>query len=153
MKFSYIEWSITYEIYKYYKTYQIYISHTRDAMCEIDTIKAGSDKSTGDMWWNIKPGLHERHKHEDKINTKTKHDITSGTCKDKTRVGLCFVFVRLLAYAWTTILCLCLSLVLKQPQRSCDSRAIVTIIWEPGLKVDSESTCATQVLRLPQSPR
>ena len=41
----------------------------------------------------VKPGSHEQHKHKDKINTKTKHDISSGTCKDKTsRYFLCFVF-------------------------------------------------------------
>ena len=41
----------------------------------------------------VKPGLHERHKHKDKVNTKTKRDIFSGTCEDKTtRIFLCFVF-------------------------------------------------------------
>ena len=41
----------------------------------------------------LKPGSHEQHKHKDKINTKTKHDISSGTCEDKTtRIFLCFVF-------------------------------------------------------------
>ena len=40
---------------------------------------------------SLKPGSHERHEHKDKINTKTKH-ISSGTCEDKTRIFLCFVF-------------------------------------------------------------
>ena len=41
----------------------------------------------------VKLGLYEQHKHKDKINTKTKRDISSGTCKDKTtRIFLCFVF-------------------------------------------------------------
>ena len=39
----------------------------------------------------FKPGSHERHKH--KINTKTKHDFSSGTYEDKTtRIFLCFAF-------------------------------------------------------------
>ena len=42
---------------------------------------------------SIKPGSHERRKHKDKIKTKTKRDISSGTCKDKTtRIFLCFAF-------------------------------------------------------------
>ena len=42
---------------------------------------------------NLKPDSHERHRHKDKINSKTKHDICSGTYKDKTtRIFLCFVF-------------------------------------------------------------
>ena len=41
----------------------------------------------------LKPGLHEQHRHKDKFSTKTKHDICSGTCKDKTtRIFLCFSF-------------------------------------------------------------
>ena len=28
---------------------------------------------------SLKPGSHERHKHKHKINTKTKHDFSSGT--------------------------------------------------------------------------
>ena len=46
------------------------------------------------VFYGIKPGLHERHKHEEKIITKTKqNDIFSGTCKDKTtRIFLCFIF-------------------------------------------------------------
>ena len=39
----------------------------------------------------LKPASHERHKHRDDINTKTKHDI-SETCEDKKRIFLCFVF-------------------------------------------------------------
>ena len=40
---------------------------------------------------HFKPGSHERHKH--KINMKTKHDFSSGTCEDKTmRIFLCFAF-------------------------------------------------------------
>ena len=42
--------------------------------------------------WSVKPGSHERHKHKAKINTKTKHDICSRICEDKTRIFLCFVF-------------------------------------------------------------
>ena len=35
----------------------------------------------------------DRHQHKDKINRKTKPDISSGTCKDKTtRIFLCFIF-------------------------------------------------------------
>ena len=42
---------------------------------------------------DFKPGSHERHKHKDKIRTKTKRDISSETCEDKTtRIFLCFVF-------------------------------------------------------------
>ena len=41
----------------------------------------------------LKPGSHERHKHKNKMNTKTKHDFSSGTCEDKTtRIFLCFAF-------------------------------------------------------------
>ena len=41
----------------------------------------------------LKPGSHKGHKHKDKINVKTKHDISSGTCEDKTTgIFLCFVF-------------------------------------------------------------
>ena len=41
----------------------------------------------------IKPGLPEQHKHKDKINRKTKRDISSETCEDKTaRIFLDFVF-------------------------------------------------------------
>ena len=36
---------------------------------------------------------YERHKHKEKIDTKTRHDISFGTFKDKTtRIFLCFVF-------------------------------------------------------------
>ena len=39
----------------------------------------------------FKPSPHDRHKH--KINTKTKHDFSSGTCEDKTTIiFLCFLF-------------------------------------------------------------
>ena len=42
---------------------------------------------------SLKPGSHERHKRKEKINTKTKCDISSGTCEDKTaRIFLCFFF-------------------------------------------------------------
>ena len=42
---------------------------------------------------DIKSGSRKQHKHKDKINTKTKHDISSGTCEDKTTiVFLCYVF-------------------------------------------------------------
>ena len=60
----------------------------------------------------LKPGSHWRHKHNDKINTKTKHDISSGTCEDKTtRLFLCFVF------CWVLSLCMDydLMLMLKLP--------------------------------------
>ena len=41
----------------------------------------------------LKPGSHEWHKHKHKINTKTKHHFSSGTCEDKTtRIFLCFAF-------------------------------------------------------------
>ena len=41
----------------------------------------------------VKIASHEQHKHKDKINTETKRDIFSGTCKDKTaRIFLCFIF-------------------------------------------------------------
>ena len=46
---------------------------------------------------NVKPGSHERHKHEHKINTKTKHDFFSGTCEDKTTRNFhCFAFCSVL---------------------------------------------------------
>ena len=46
----------------------------------------------------VKPGSHDRHKHKHKINTKTKHDFSSGTCEDKTtRI---FLFFRLLFCSW-----------------------------------------------------
>ena len=36
---------------------------------------------------------HEQHEHKDKINTKTKHDISSETCEDKTsKIFHCFTF-------------------------------------------------------------
>ena len=54
--------------------------------------RAGLFKATGKICVELKPGLHERHKHKDEIKTKTKNDISSGTCEDKTRIFLCFVF-------------------------------------------------------------
>ena len=40
-----------------------------------------------------KPGSHEQHKHKDKIDMKTKHDVSSGSCEDKTeKIFLCFIF-------------------------------------------------------------
>ena len=45
----------------------------------------------------LKPGSHEHREHEDKISTKTKHDISSGTCEDKiARIFFCFVFCAVL---------------------------------------------------------
>ena len=40
----------------------------------------------------VKPSSHERHKHKHNINTKSKHDFSSGTCEDKTTIiFLCFL--------------------------------------------------------------
>ena len=45
----------------------------------------------------LKSGSHEHRKHKDKINTKTKEDISSETCEDKTaRIFFCFVFYSVL---------------------------------------------------------
>ena len=58
----------------------------------------------------LKPGSHQRHKH--KIDTKTKHYLSSGTCKYKTtRIFLCFVFCSALGlclHGLCMFLCLCL---------------------------------------------
>ena len=61
----------------------------------------------------FKPGSHQRHKHKHKIDTKTKHDISSGTCTYKTtRISLCFVFCSALGlcFDYVLILCLCRSI-------------------------------------------
>lgn len=48
--------------------------------------------SQGYSTTNHKLGLREQHKHKDKIDTKTKHDISSETWEDKTtRIFLCLV--------------------------------------------------------------
>ena len=62
----------------------------------------GSAHKKSDVWIRVaqvshsrelRPGSHKRHKHKHKINTKTKHDFSSGTCEDKTtRIFLCFAF-------------------------------------------------------------
>ena len=48
----------------------------------------------------VEPGSYERHKHTDKINKKTKHDI-SGLAKIKQEFFFVSSFVRFLAYAYT----------------------------------------------------
>ena len=44
----------------------------------------------------LKPSSHNHHKNKDKINTKTKHYTSSGTCEDKTRIFLYFAFCSVL---------------------------------------------------------
>ena len=57
----------------------------------------------------LKPGSHQRHKHKHKIDTKTKHDFSSGTCEDKTtRIFLCFVFCSALGLCFDYVLMLVL---------------------------------------------
>ena len=56
------------------------------------------------------PHSHKRLTHKHKIDTKTKYDLSSGTCKYKNNENFFFLssFVLLLAYAQTMFLCLCL---------------------------------------------
>ena len=44
------------------------------------------------------PDSHEQCKHKDKINTKTEHNISSGTCEDKNNTS--FSLFRLLFISW-----------------------------------------------------
>ena len=63
---------------------------------------------------SLKPCSHEQQKHEEKINTKTKYDIFSGTFEDKTtRNFLCFVFCSAIG------LCLDYDLMLTLRRPSC----------------------------------
>ena len=55
------------------------------------------------------PHSHKRHKHKHKIDTKAKHDLSSGTCKYKTtRICLCFVFCSALGLCFDYVLMLVL---------------------------------------------
>ena len=60
----------------------------------------------------IKPGSPEQHKHKKKINTKTKHDISSETCEDKARFFLCFIFCSALGLCFDSDLMLMLTMIL-----------------------------------------
>ena len=73
---------------------------------------------------SFKPGSHQRHKH--KIDTKTKHDLSSWTCKYKTtRICLCFVFCSALG--------LCFDYVLMLMLRLCSYACAYVILYVAGL--------------------
>ena len=67
----------------------------------------------------VKPSSQKQHKHKDKINTKTKHDISSRTYEDQTRIFLCFVL--------SSVLGLCLDY---------DLMLMITTILKPGSHVN-----------------
>ena len=103
------------------------------------------------------PGWHEQHKHKDKINTKTKHDISSGTCEDKTTriflylvicsvFGLCLNFdlllmitMILMSQAWlhsfvlpfvlSLCLCLCVNQALCLWRSLCRRLDLILLFW------------------------
>ena len=68
-------------------------------------LKFDSYKSDRQNACAVKPGSHQRQKHKQKIDTKTKHDLSSGTCKYKTtRIFLWFVFCSALGLCFDYVL-------------------------------------------------
>ena len=94
-----------YYYYHYYKNYYYYCSYfmVHKNKYKRNKIYEWSEKFVGRC---DKLGSHEWHKRKEKINTKTKHDLSSRTCEEQREFIFVSPFVLLLAYAWTMIICL-----------------------------------------------